>query len=431
MFKNWKLYNDQSNDFFYKSFDDNKELTTFWGHDFIYKEIYNFEDSKTGCIYEMWDCTLKSGDIVVDLGANAGFFSVKASQVASEVIAIDGSPEAYSCLVENTKDIDNIKTLNALIMSDNSDYNGLWSKKGNPLRMDLDKVMELFQIDKIDFLKCDIEGGEYDLFESLSLETLSKIDRIAVETHDNKRNENFMLPGKIRHSFYWEFMGSEQVMYYFVTPKEKVNYSQNNEQEIIEQYFEKYDSSELCFLDIGANDGVSFSNTYNLSLKGWSGICLEPSINAFNKMKINYKDNEKMILCNYGISNVTDKLKFYESGNWIDAEAPTSILSTLSSEERNRFEGMNWTETICDFYTFKDFLEKENLNNYTFDFINIDCEGYDFIVLKQIDLNKFNVKLICIEFIDEKTELEIKSYMTNMNFKLLQKTNDNLIFCKN
>ena len=75
--------------------------------------------------------------------------------------------------------------------------------------------------EKIDFLKCDIEGGEYELFNSLSLETLSKIDKIAIETHDIIRNENFYLHGKIRHSYVWTYnsLGDSQTMFYFVTPK--------------------------------------------------------------------------------------------------------------------------------------------------------------------------------------------------------------------
>ena len=43
-------------------------------------------------------------------------------------------------------------------------------------------------------MKCDIEGGEYELFNSLSLETLSKIDKIAIETHDIIQNETFFIP---------------------------------------------------------------------------------------------------------------------------------------------------------------------------------------------------------------------------------------------
>lgn len=219
MEKVWKLYNDKSNSFFTKSFEDNKSLTSLWGFDFIYNEIYNWEYSNTGCIYEMWDCVLKKDDVVIDLGANCGFFTMRASQLASKVIAIDGSPESYSCLVENCKDFENVQTLNASILAKDSDPSWLWSKKGNPLRFTLEEVINLYKLDKIDFIKCDVEGSEYDIFNSLSLDTLSRIDRIAIETHDDNKNEDFFIPGKIRHSYYWNYNGGTQTMFYFVTPK--------------------------------------------------------------------------------------------------------------------------------------------------------------------------------------------------------------------
>jgi len=74
--------------------------------------------------------------------------------------------------------------------------------------------MDLYQIDRIDFLKCDIEGGEWDIFRNLSPDTLKKIDRIAMEAHgvpDFDFND-FYLPGKIRHSFY----SNGLVNFYFV-----------------------------------------------------------------------------------------------------------------------------------------------------------------------------------------------------------------------
>ena len=217
--KIWKTYDDKINTFSEMCFVSNKDLSSYWGYDFIFREIFNWEHSKTGCIYEMWDCILKPNDVVVDIGSNVGFFTVKAAEIASKVISIDGSPEAYSCLVENCKDYSNVFTLNSNILSDDSEQSWLWSIKGNPLRMKLEDVMGLFKLDKIDFLKCDIEGGEYDLFNSMSPELLSKIDRIAIETHHDDKNENFFLPGKIRHSFYWEYPGGHQTMLYFVTPK--------------------------------------------------------------------------------------------------------------------------------------------------------------------------------------------------------------------
>ena len=146
MEKVWKLYNDKTNEFSVKTFEDNKNLGSYWGFDFIYREIYNWEHSKTGCIYEMWDCVLQPNDIVVDLGANCGFFTSRASQIASKVIAIDGSPESYSCLVENCKDYDNVQTLNASVLSKDSNPSWLWSHKGNPLRMTLEEVMETVSV---------------------------------------------------------------------------------------------------------------------------------------------------------------------------------------------------------------------------------------------------------------------------------------------
>jgi hypothetical protein len=221
MEKIWKMYDDKLNTFFTRSFENNKDLISFNGFDFIYREIYNWGDSETNCIYEMWDCKINPNDVVVDLGANSGFFTVKSAEIASKVIAIDGSPEFYSCLVENCKDLPNVQTLNASILAKDSNPTYLWSHKGNPLRMTLDEMMDLYKLDKIDFLKCDIEGGEYELFKSLSPETLSKIDKIAIETHDMVENETFFIPGKIRHSFFWTYnnVGDYQVMLYFVTPK--------------------------------------------------------------------------------------------------------------------------------------------------------------------------------------------------------------------
>ena len=163
----------------------------------------------------MWDCVLKEGDIVLDIGANLGFFTFGASEKASCVYAVDGSPEVYSCLVENCKDLPNVVTINSSMLSNNQDQSHLWSFKGNKMRITLEELMKIYGLEKIDFIKCDIEGGEWDFFMNLDEKILSKIDRIAVETHYPEQVPHFHLPGKIRHDFTWE----GQIMLYFVTPK--------------------------------------------------------------------------------------------------------------------------------------------------------------------------------------------------------------------
>jgi FkbM family methyltransferase len=216
--KMWKIFHDKSNVYEYSTFDHVNTETFYhgsWGYDFLYYENFKWELSETGCIYEMWDCVLREDDIVLDMGANIGFFTLHAAEKASCVYSIDGSPEVYSCLVENCKDLPNVVTINASMLSKGQDQSHLWSFRGNKMRITLEELMEIYGLEKIDFIKCDIEGGEWDFFMNLSEETLSKIDRIALETHEASQIPNFFLPGKIRHDFTWD----GQTMLYFVTLK--------------------------------------------------------------------------------------------------------------------------------------------------------------------------------------------------------------------
>lgn len=216
---NWKLYDDKSNLFFQKNFDyinDDSIQGVIQGWDFLYIENYHFIFSEKKSVYEMWDCGIKEGDVVLDLGANVGFFTRRAAKIASKVIAVDGSPESYSCLVENTADLPNVQTLNASILPDGADQSWLWTQKGNPLRMDIKSVMDLYGLDHIDFIKCDIEGGEYDLFLS-DPDILSRVGKIAMETHHPEKNHLFGGLGKNLKYFDWYFGGPEPETFIYLT----------------------------------------------------------------------------------------------------------------------------------------------------------------------------------------------------------------------
>ena len=64
-------------------------------------------------------------------------------------------------------------------------------------------------------------------------------------------------------------------------------YSQNNEEQIILNYFS---GKKGTFLDIGANDGVTLSNVRALAELGWKGALIEPSKISYDKAVKNYKD---------------------------------------------------------------------------------------------------------------------------------------------
>jgi len=74
------------------------------------------------------------------------------------------------------------------------------------------------------------------------------------------------------------------------------DYSQSGEQAVILEC-----ASDLPvvgrFLDIGAGDGETFSNTRALALMGWGGVCVEPAAWAFSKLIDLYQDRSDVHLC--------------------------------------------------------------------------------------------------------------------------------------
>jgi FkbM family methyltransferase len=50
------------------------------------------------------------------------------------------------------------------------------------------------------------------------------------------------------------------------------------------------------FIDVGACDGVQYSNTRRLVELGWSGVMIEPGVSAFQKLLKNYENNPRVVL---------------------------------------------------------------------------------------------------------------------------------------
>ena len=107
------------------------------------------------------DCCINENDIVVDLGSNIGLFTRYASNKCKKVISVEGSPEFFSCLVENTSDLKNISYLNTNVVGIENKNNNTWSSNPTLINITLEDIFKLYKLEKIDFLKVDIEGGEY------------------------------------------------------------------------------------------------------------------------------------------------------------------------------------------------------------------------------------------------------------------------------
>lgn len=201
--------------------------------------------------------------------------------------------------------------------------------------------------------------------------------------------------------------------------------SQNNEAQIVSNYFKGFKGTVL---DIGANDGITFSNSYDLIQSGWSGVLIEPG-SIFSKLENLYEGNKKVTCYKLAIGEKEEQVTFYESGAHVKNGKDSGLVSAMNYVEtiRWRNQGVEFNEVIIQVVPFGWILKWYK----TFDFITIDAEGNDWSILQQINLDAVGCKCLCIEWngiIDLKRACS--DYAGQFGLRLISENRENLIFAK-
>ena len=206
-----------------------------------------------------------------------------------------------------------------------------------------------------------------------------------------------------------------------------MNYSQNNEQDAIINYFNTPGSVKIMgtFIDIGANDGQTFSNTRALAEVGWKGVLVEPSPKAFEKLKALYDGHKGFYIYPFAISDHNGKAMLQESGP-LCSPADVGLVSTFHQHEKERFQRtVKYDPIEVKTFRWKTFLNRLKIKQ--FDFVSIDAEGSDLEILSQMDLSE--VKCICLEF-NGKQDLKVEFEKYLEGFKLIYTSGENLIYAR-
>lgn len=169
-----------------------------------------------------------------------------------------------------------------------------------------------------------------------------------------------------------------------------MRYSQSLEEDFILEYFGDFVGT---FLDIGANDGVTFSNTRALALRGWKGVMVEPSPKAFERLKTLYNGHKGFYIYPFALSDHNGKGMLQESGALCSA-ADVGLVSTFHNSEMDRFKRtVSYEPVEVKTFKWKTFLNRLSVKE--FQMISMDIENDEMKVLPDMDLSKTN--LICIE----------------------------------
>ena len=178
------------------------------------------------------------------------------------------------------------------------------------------------------------------------------------------------------------------------------------------------------FIELGAHDGITQSNTFYYEKKyNWKGILIEPVPKLFNYCK-KYRSNKNLYFCNACVSFDfnKDKVKLIYSNlmtTAVDLTSDDYRKKHLADPELNFFEKKNYF--YANARTLNSILKESKAPNII-DFFSLDVEGAEFEVLNGIDFSIYNFKYIIIET-DNFERLD--KFMTNKNYKFINKYNSN------
>ena len=168
-----------------------------------------------------------------------------------------------------------------------------------------------------------------------------------------------------------------------INPQNVKFYSQQDEDKYIIQYLLKEKINDGTYLEIGACDGILYSNTKTLEdFFNFKGILIEPQEKLFNNIK-NNRSIEKNEIYNCAVTN-DDSSTISFIGDNAEAGVVNNINTNL-----NRFQW--WSEYKVQNKKMKDILHN---SQFTYiDFMIIDVEGSELSLLKSID---FTFPIFCI-----------------------------------
>lgn len=159
--------------------------------------------------------------------------------------------------------------------------------------------------------------------------------------------------------------------------------SQYNEDVFISKHFAGRTGR---FLDIGAYDGITYSNTRCLMERGWSGICVEPNPLIFPYLCDKTQDFPLVQRLQAAILPDT----FRASKMWVTQDALSSFIPQHVETINRHNPEIKFKQVSVKTLRWREFL---TINPEPYDFINIDVEGMNWEILRDGPL----AEMVCVE----------------------------------
>lgn len=164
---------------------------------------------------------------------------------------------------------------------------------------------------------------------------------------------------------------------------------------------------EAFFIEIGSNDGDRFDHLRGYTRDGtWRGLMVEPVPYVFERLREKYGAIDRIALENVAIADRDGRLPFFHLAeadpsererlpDWYDAIGSFSRDAILSHADEIPDLERRLVEVEVPTLSFESLCRKHGVDRV--DLLLTDTEGYDFALLKGIDLRRHHPRLLVYE----------------------------------
>jgi FkbM family methyltransferase len=206
-------------------------------------------------------------------------------------------------------------------------------------------------------------------------------------------------------------------------------YAQDGEDALLDAFYADRPDYKGFYIDIGAHHPLRFSNTQIFYEKGWRGINIDATPGSMEEFK---KLRPLDINIEMGVSDSSGEMEYFS----FEESALNSFCAEISNERINN--GWKLKEIVKVKTRSIDYiLEKHMPENQPIDFVSMDIEGLEFLVITAFNFNKFAPRFFLLEELDfvEKDFLDyhqsnIYQFLRKNGYIVVAKTRRTVIFEK-
>jgi FkbM family methyltransferase len=200
--------------------------------------------------------------------------------------------------------------------------------------------------------------------------------------------------------------------------------SQGGEASLLKSLTRKFDC-ERFIVDVGANDGLTISNSLPFVKLGWRAILIEPAPAAYAKLAKNFSGQANVHCIQAACSDKTGEANFF-----LGTDAEDGLLGTLCQSDNDWFAVARSTKSVIVKTDTLTNILRSNGSPRQPGILLVDAEAMDYEVLLGLDFSEFRPTLICTEEYELEPHKHAAKYslLIENGYGLVQKVGCNTIW---